>query len=446
MKQHRLNDIILPDYSLRYHKSGVTASLFVEWPSTSKVPSLLTGDSKGSLVLWDMITRRPVVTYSVNGGAQIVSVQDLGDSKIAVLSKDHKLRFLEITAGEPESLVLRKVHISGLSFRQVYEIPVNTLNFANFVLQKLNRSTYRLICINTQNSEAIDIYDFELSDMHSLRRIFKGVSFAGVIQKLSTDPESGKAKKLGIVMRFVEHKGSIYCGFESGFVVGFEIQDRHRTGTSTASQQPLIHVIYVSSVHYPEPVLDLKEDKNSDTILSSSTKDFIGIHPILSAEKGEVTVQNMLVCDKCSSVLIRRDLKISCSNSKRIPASSIGHLAVIDGVVIVSTWTGVTIALDPDNQEVARMLKSKSNVPISESSQGRLQGGSEEKADKRYTKVSSLSGISSVVLQNALSSHQQSISRPGQSRRMKDFSEKSWCVIGYDDGSIAVHQIQGYRE
>ncbi|QLL31330.1 hypothetical protein HG536_0B01930 [Torulaspora globosa] len=447
MKEHHLNDIQLPEYSLRCHKSGVTASTFVEWPSRSSVPILITGDSSGLIVLWDLIVRRPLVTHTLAGGAQVVAMQDLGDGLIAILSKDHKLRLLEMTAKEMKSLAecTTSFEAPQQQLHEIYEVPVNTLNFANFVLQKLNKGFYRLICTNTQDSEAIDVYQFHLSNVHSLQRVFRGVTFGGVIQKLATDPESVKARKLGIVMRFLEHQETIYCGFESGLVVGFKIHDLDCERTNIdedadRNHNTCIEIVYVSSVHYPEPVLALELNDATGEILTSSTKDVVGIHPPISTQ-GAIGCQSNFFHDQASSVLIRRDLKICGTNFKKVPASSIGYLAVVNGNLVASSWSGITYVLSPDYRVLVTMSKSRPNVFVSDSSQGSLQGANEEKTQKRHIKVSSLTGISPAVIQRFSSLDHQLTRWQGQNRRMRAFAAKSWCIIGYDDGSIAVHQI-----
>ncbi|QLQ78842.1 hypothetical protein HG537_0B01900 [Torulaspora globosa] len=449
MKENHLNDILLPDYSLRCHKSSVTASTFIEWPARSNIPILITGDSSGLIVLWDLLIRRPLVTHTLPWGAQVVAVQDLGNRLIAVLSKDHKLRLFEMRAKELNSLVESSTSFEATQqqLHQIYEVPVNTLNFANFLVQKLNKGYYRLICTNTQDSEAIDVYQFHLSNIHSLRRVFKGVTFGGIIQKLQTDPESVKAKKLGIVMRFLEHQGTIYCGFESGLVVGFKIYESNSEGTNIdedtdSSHDMCIEIVYVSSVHYPEPVLALELNDATGEILTSSTKNVIGVHPIISSQETIGCCQSNFLQDKDSSVLIRRDLKICSTNFKEVPASSIGHLTVVDGNIVASAWTGITYVLSRDYRVLAMMSKSGSNVLVSDSSQGSLQGAGEEKTQKRHIKVSSLTGISSALIQRFSSVDHQLTRWQGQDRRMRAFAAKSWCIIGYDDGSIAVHQIQ----
>lgn len=453
MKEHQLNDILLPDYSLRCHKSGVTASLFVEWPSKSRVPILITGDSSGLLVLWDLIIRRPMITYGLEDGAQVVALQDLGDKRIAVLSKNHKLRLFEMVSEETKALA-KSSTVNGDSlqrFHQIYEIPVNTLNFANFLVQKLRQDYYRLICINTQNSETIDIYHFHISDLHSLTRAFKGLTFSGIIQQLVTDPDSAKAKKMGIVMKFLEHDGIIYCGFESGLVVAFKIFEQGvegicSSGDGGTGSHYFIQIVYVSSVHYPDPVLDLALNGESEEILSSSTKNLIGVHPKILVEDVINSDQPDYLHDRDQLVLMRKDLEISSSNFRHIPMSGVGHLAVVNGELVLGTWSGITCILGPDFRERARMSKSRSNVLVSDSSQGSLQGATDDKSQKRHSKVSSLTGISSTDIQQFIAADRQLILRPGQSRRIKQFSEKSWCVIGYDDGSIAVHQTQPSRK
>lgn len=440
MANHK-DDIGLPDCSLRYHKSEVTSLIFVTWPLRSQTPILISGDAGGVLVCWDPVTRRPIFTFNRNLESRVVVIQDLEDGLIAVLFKDHKLRFLQLPNKSLQSTNSKGCDTNELAapeLNEIYKIPVNTLNFANFLLQKIGERSYRLVCTNTQDSEAIDIYTFNLSDMHSLKRIYKGVNFSGIIEKIPNEPPASKADKLGIVMKFIERDGDIYCGLESGYVIGFRLHNNAESNEDNISSSfNFIEIVYVSSAHYPNPVLDLSLDTSNGDILSTSTADQIGIHRNFQLKPN---VKEKFISDDSGFIKAPVDMTIACTIFQQMPMSKLSHIVPLNDCLLISSWTGRTLIIRA-NEVLAKISKSKSSVMVSESSQGSFQGENDTKKDRRTCKVSSLAGYPSPAGQAELGHESDIKIRPGQRRRIKNFLEKSWCVIGYEDGSIAFHQI-----
>lgn len=416
-----MHDLLLPDFTLRYHKSNVT-TLLVFHLSEEPAPVLLSGDATGVIVLWDLITRRPIANYRIANDPQIVAFQYLEPSLVAVLCKDHKLRILCI-----ESLP---------RWKQVYEIPVNTLNFANFLLQKLESNWFRLICCNTEDSEAIDVYIFHLSNLNSLKRVHKKLRFFEKVAPLVGD-ELG-LEKLGIVMRFVELDGVIYCGLESGFVIGFKFFDSVSENFDDEASQTscfTLEIVYISNANYPNPILDLCAAPGY--ILSSSTDDKVGIHKW--QQLCGLTSPNIQ-----HSSILENELKLTKNNFKRIPVTEVSHLKQLDDCLLLGSWSGETTVLDRQDALISKFVKSKSMLEVTENSKGNLQGnGNVAKSGSRNCKISSLEGISGAEVRKGTDSNL--LDPPiqmGRRRRVETFMQSSWCIIGYDDGSIAFYRLK----
>ncbi|GAV48425.1 hypothetical protein ZYGR_0I07220 [Zygosaccharomyces rouxii] len=397
-----MNPIQLPEYTLRFHKSSVTDLLVLDLPQ-EVAPLLVSGDATGKICLWDLIRRRPISSHCIENEPQIVALQYVDDGLLAVLDKQHKLRFLKIDG----------------SWEQVYEIPVNTLNFANFLVQRLDTGWYRLICCNTQDSESIDIYEFHLSSLHSLKRVHKGLKFYQAISSLIL-PAGFKLDKLGIVMKFTEWHGVIFCGMESGFVIGFNLIDDGQ-----------VEIVYVSHVHYPNPILDLYPGK--DNILSSSTDNKIGIHDLNCQQDERPNFERQ------SPILLKKELHSLSANFKQVPISEVAHIKKIENLLLLSSWFGETVVTDEQIQLLAKFSKSKSIVEVNENPQGNLQSNNTSSKSKNPNcKVSSLEGLSS---SNSKDSNYVISTNVGQRRRIERFLQNSWCIIGYDDGNIAFHRL-----
>ena len=244
-------------FTLRKHKCSVTSLLY--WHNSS-IPILISGDHEGLIFAWNLLTRQPYCTFQCSG--QIVSFQKL-DNLLVVTSKDHTLRILRF----PNTLVSSFSQNGPLaSFDLIYEIPVNTLNFSNSVIEQLSSEKYRLWCCNTQSSDSLDIYEFNITDAKSLKRLYKAVSLYEPITQL-IDKNTMKFDKLGIIMRFALLDSVVYCGFESGFVIGLHV-----------SKSNGLHIVYISSCHYPDPVLNMTVGSDIKKVISCSTSQSLGLH------------------------------------------------------------------------------------------------------------------------------------------------------------------------
>ncbi|AQZ14182.1 ASA1 (YPR085C) [Zygosaccharomyces parabailii] len=411
-----MNDLRLPDYTLRFHKSSVTTLLVLQLPG-DPTPVLLSGDATGVLILWNLITRRPITNYHIETSPRLVALQYIGLASVAVLCKDHKLRIFNI--GDLPR------------WKQVYEIPINTLNFANFVIENLGDAWFRLICCNTQDAESIDIYVFHLTDLHSLRRVYKGLKFYESLIPLLGD--TVKLDKLGIAMKFVECNGVIYCGMESGFVIGFTMIKAKKTD-GPEDEEPAnqsVRIVYVSNVHYPDPVLDLCV--TPQFILSSSTGNKIGVHDWRKLSYPNSSNEN------CPLVLTK-------DNFKRVPLSQVSHVKQVDDFLLLASWSGEIVVLDQHYAFIAKFVKSKSLLQVTENSKGNLQGSSATTLSKENSlncKITSLQGISAVHVRTEAENKAMSATiSMGKKRRLQKFIENAWCIVSYEDGSIAFYRLE----
>ncbi|AQZ10533.1 ASA1 (YPR085C) [Zygosaccharomyces parabailii] len=410
-----MNDLLLPDYTLRFHKSSVTTLLVLQLPG-DPAPVLLSGDATGVLVLWNLITRRPITNYHIENSPQLVALQYIGLALVAVLCKDHKVRIFNL--GDLPR------------WKQVYEIPINTLNFANFVIENLGEAWFRLICCNTQDSQFIDIYVFHLSDLHSLRRVYKGLNFYESLIPLLGD--SVKLDKLGIAMKFVECNGVIYCGMESGFVIGFTMT-KGKTGgpEDEESGNQSVKIVYVSNVHYPDPVLDMCV--TPQFILSSSTGNKIGVH-----DWRKLSYPNSP--NDSGRLVLTKD------NFKRVPLSQVSHVKQVDDFLLLASWSGETVVLNQHYAQIAKFVKSRSILQVTENSKGNLQGTSATTLSKEGSlnrKITSLQGISAAhEIIEAEHKAMCAIIPMGEKRRLQKFIENAWCVVSYEDGSIAFYRLE----
>ncbi|CDO93680.1 unnamed protein product [Kluyveromyces dobzhanskii CBS 2104] len=388
-------------FTLRHHTCSVTGLLY--WHDPLKVPSLISGDEDGLILVWDLLSRKPYCRYKCKG--QIASLQQLNSLLIATC-KDHTLRIFNF----PSAVVSTNRDVNAFpELNLVYEIPVNTLNFANTALEKVGTNLYRLWCCNTQDSETIDIYEFDLRDSKSLKRIHRAVSLYELISTL-VNPSIMKFDKLGTVMKFIAYCGVIYVGFESGFVIGLYLKSE-------------LHIAYISSGHYPEPVLDFAAGENLGKVISSSTDSYLGLH---SSNVGMISKENFTSDD----III--DDSVIHTERMNIPVAKVSHIQQIDNILVTSSWSGKTELFDLGGENVlAVILKERGQVHVDDNPYGNAS------LSKNSTKVK----ICSMVCLPKNDTVIPSCTSEGAARRWIKFCKEAWCLIGYEDGSILAREI-----
>lgn len=388
-------------YTLRAHTAAITCVIIC---GTPEIPQLLSGDVLGTLILWNLITRRPIAYKVCN--AQIISLQII-DNIYIVQYKDHTLRFFRLQ-GSNEIVKIGSINRSLEKFDQIFEIPVNTLNFANVIIRRVTTDIYQLWCCNTQDSEAIDIYEFSLHDPRSLKRLFESVRLHSIASKLTT-PSQLKFEKLGILMKFIEHDGIIYCGFESGFVIGLTIISE------------CICMVYISSIHYPDPILQLSYNDDLDKIMSTSTTNVVAFHKAILNPTEDYQIQDDI---KFASSLNPTNTYVHLHSEK------ISFIENIGNYLVTSNWSG-KIELILNNEKIIQFEKPKSLIPVDMDYIHKFNKTSNS-VHNTLTKIGAMTCFKAQKFSPSKSSH----SLP---RRVLDFINHDWCCIGYEDGTISLN-------
>ncbi|SCW01306.1 LAFE_0D09670g1_1 [Lachancea fermentati] len=430
-------------YTLRAHESGITCLKLIELHS---IPVLLSGDSQGNLFAWNFVTRRPFAYHAVKSQASIISL-DYKGGYFTVQSRDNLLRFFKLDLDPSIPSGLRSSEkLSSLT--PVYEIPINTLNFANVVIQHIVNDKFRLWCCNTMHSENLDVYCFDLGDNKSLKREFNSLDPFPIVKDLTKDSSKFKFEKLGIIMRLTEHEGIVYVGYESGFVLGLKMlptidDQKENSAENSKSLQfidsgvnvgctSLMELIYISAIHYPNPVLSLYYSQQRNVVLSTSTEDQIGLHTIK-------TLPELTSEDKAKKFYMSIGMKLvesedieKSNESIVLPTSKISHIATTDNSIVVSNWKGQTLVIN-DSVVSQRYFKARSNVHVEESCQGSF--AEKKEVESPMIKVSAMTclcgGLSNLDVYKSV----------GEQRRAAKVFGQNWCLIGYEDGSIVMQNI-----
>ena len=416
-----------PTHILRFHKCRVTSLIIGSDYSDTNIPILISGDEKGVIAKWNLITRRPIETFELPAAVQIVDIHVL-DEKTFILSKDHSLRLY-----------------TGHNI--TFEMKVNTLNFSNFeIFHSDNSDLYTLVCCNTSVSENFDIYTFEDGKMNSLQRIFNSVSMMSFIEQHSL--LGNDFKKLGILMKIVRDKKTktIVCGFESGVVIGLKL---HVSTFRSFEKSGYIDVQFISKFHYPNPILDISVDTEKGIVITSSTESQI---ETITLSQGDISSEDIdsdtYFTDDLQRLVMSKDIWCKGCNSSllEVQYGNIGHVDITPNSIIYSTWSGKTVVLDRATSSQKHVFwSSKSHVAVSESSQGNIDPNRNKIADRKgpLEKIGSLvtfDGTHSLST-DVVAQQGSMLTKSGHSRRLGQFLQQPWCIVGYESGAIAMYSV-----
>lgn len=420
-------DTLVPTHTLRSHQSKVTTLKLCGLENNESVPMLISGDETGNIIKWDLLTRRPIESFKLPSGAQIIEIHIL-DGKLVVLSKDNALRMY-----------------TGLDI--TFEMKINTLNFANFeIFRGLEDHLYTLISSNTTNSENIDIYSFRDGELNSLSRTNNAISFLDFIEEHSLLGDG--FKKIGIVMKFIrdERRDIIFCGFESGVTIGFKV---HRSKYKDFDKDGFLEIIFLSKFHYPNPVLDIDLDIEKGIIITSSTESHI--EEIYYGE--EIKIEDVGIVNESQyfiglkqNILMNKNIWSRDSKQNIIETSykNIGYINILHDIYVFSTWSGKTVVMDRNsNKEISIFWSSRSNVTVSESSQGNIDPNRNKMINKdpKYSKIGAMATFDPKRIDSGNLSVIRNTITTGQFRRFKQFVGQTWCFVGYDNGTIAIYKV-----
>jgi len=413
-----------PTYILRSHTHRVTSLVLNGSNKYGPEPILLSGDENGAIIIWNVVTRRPLDRIQLPSEVQVMDIHVL-DDRIIVLSKDHSLRIYT-------------------DLKETFEMKVNTLNFANIAIFSSSQAEeYTMVCCNTSNSENIDIYNFFNGKMNSLIRLFNSVSFMHFIEMNSL---LGKDfGKMGILMKIIrdDTRNILFCGFEGGFVIGFKIVN---TKFATLENNSYIKVILLSKFHYPNPILDITLDIENGILISSSTEKQLEEIDYTHCNLFQDT-QNMddYFVDPNQNIVMNKELwrESYLSQIMKTNYGKISHLCLSKDLFVFSTWSGKTAVMDRStNAEKYVFWTSRSRVVVSESSQGNIDPSRSKLTNKdvKFEKIGAMT-IFDPFGANVCIVPLQKNGIYTKARRLEQYIHQTWCYVGYGNGNIAVYKI-----
>ncbi|KAJ5546169.1 hypothetical protein N7494_003754 [Penicillium frequentans] len=293
-----------PVYILRGHGAPIHAlDIF------SQNLRLVSGDANGWIVIWDLVSKRPVTVWKAHEGAVLeVKGFNYGASgtEIYTHGRDHKLCVWKIRAEDEEfldkTLPVDAAEGSAKNGAQpwlLHSLPVNALNFCAFSMTSINTA---------DNSSSEHVQTGQSSTPRNILFAVPNALDSGGVDifhlpselRLSTIP-SDPAVKTGMVMAvniFVVSSGDIYVAsaYEDGHVMVYvhkgPLTARNFERENIVSNPWKWERLYAGRPH-SQPVLSIDVSPKRDCFISSSADALIIKHPIPGPETiGDIPIIN----------------------------------------------------------------------------------------------------------------------------------------------------------
>ncbi|KFG78834.1 hypothetical protein MANI_007360 [Metarhizium anisopliae] len=251
-----------PKFILRGHKAAVHAATFIR-----QNERLVTGDSEGFVVLWDLTIMRPRAVWRAHENA-ILGVRGWGEDKLITHGRDHKLIVWKI-AREDESGLSTVLPLDGVDVERrrpwvVHLLEVNTMNFCSFAACPLEDSLYSpflgtspeiLVAVpNTLASESVDIYT-----LPSQTRAYT----------VQPGPKNGMAMSLSLA--HLEKRLTLVAAFENGYASVHRLTSEGSWVTTYRTQA------------HSQPILSLDLRPDLKCFFTSGADAIVAKHPIPTA-------------------------------------------------------------------------------------------------------------------------------------------------------------------
>ncbi|KAF7712204.1 Uncharacterized protein PECH_003917 [Penicillium ucsense] len=299
-----------PAYILRGHAAPIHAlHIFAQ------NLRLLSADADGWVVLWDLVSKRPVTVWKAHGGAVLeVKALSLEDevTEIYTHGRDHKLCVWKLRAEDehfldktlPVDIAATETKQKGSQPWLLHSLPVNALNFCAFSMTSLD--------LPRASSGEAQPGESQATDRHVLFAVPNALDSGGIdvfhlpserrLATIKSDP-SVKTGMLMAVNLFVSSSSDVYvaCAFEDGHVMVFmrkgpirpsEVDIESNNQTSWKWNK-----VYANQPH-TQPVLSLDVAPSKDYFVSSSADALLIKHPIPGAGMTANYTANNLMDDQ----------------------------------------------------------------------------------------------------------------------------------------------------
>ncbi|KKA29380.1 hypothetical protein TD95_004037 [Thielaviopsis punctulata] len=391
-------DAPTPKNILRGHKTQVHSARFIRRNSR-----LVTGDSEGFVILWDLATMRPTAVWQAHT-KPVLAVQDWGPERLITqlaeadeiaLSKEPPLNALPELRPKPWV---------------EFVLPVNSMNFCAFSAcdsNPLNTHTHDIgyaseIYLATPNAlqlEGIDIFHIP---SNSRKHTVKAADNAGMVMATALGYDAGLL--------------TLAAGYENGQV----------TLSRRASDETTWSLVYTCTVH-AQPVLSLQVSPDRTFFVTSGVDAVLAKHPIPTGPHSQVATAPLRVVNTKHAgqqgLDIRSDGKVLAtggwdSRGRVYSCKTLKELAVLKWHDVGCYAAGFATISPPQSRQATNMQKEL----------GLLAQGNDESTSQK-TEASSVRPAARSSLVSV------------RDRRIMQAREGHWLALGGKDGRVSLWDV-----
>ncbi|KAK4666754.1 Astra associated protein 1 Asa1 [Podospora pseudopauciseta] len=271
-----------PKTILRGHKTPVQVAAFVR-----NNERLLTGDSDGFVVAWDLTIMRPRAVWQAHT-ASILGIAGWGHDRIITHGRDNRLVVWKLTA-EHENVLSTSLPLDPSSQPRpkpwmLHVLQISTMNFCSFSYCPAYPDTspaaaaadeILLAVPNTLSSESIDIFHLpSLARKHTV----------GLPTSSSPDQKNGMAMSLSLFHHPTSHHLTLVAGYERGLAAVYQLDPNTSKWAVTYQSNP-----------HTQPILSLDVSPDESFFLSSGADATIAKHPIPSCPPSSGIIQDPIL-------------------------------------------------------------------------------------------------------------------------------------------------------
>lgn len=469
--------------SLRGHLNDITCT---EPYYSAENVSLISADSKGWIIWWDINTRRPncvwkghdsnivtirqicnglLLTHSKDSDIKIWDIEKFKDgSREMPAEKYNSVQYFNVGDAEENDNILKNELLEKFPLPEHTVIPVNALNYCN-----VDYSNYHLITPATTDSNNFDLYlifkpsdqnDQSLEEKLNLKRVATSVDAwklykktinhlnkeQGVESEIGNEDDILKRDRFGIMMKVMFVGDDLfYIGYESGHLIGFHID--FSGVTNNEKKEPTPHSTKPNkNVSGLSGLLGSKSKKSFDrTIINKDPEikvvyinDSCSPNPILSLEVDKVG--NRIICGSTGKQLTFHEIPHEFSHfreakdceSYNLRHSGIQSISVNHSLLVVGFWDGIIKGYNRDINEVFKYSKRLPRIDVLESNNGQVQPHERESSMRLCT---TKLVMPKETLKVSTKDYKSLI------KRKRDITTANLLISSYYDGTITIFKI-----
>lgn len=448
--------------------------------------SLVSADSNGWIIWWDINTRRPNCVWKGHD-SNIVTIRQICNGLLLTHSKDSDIKVWDVKNfkcgsrempaekynnvqyfstdrdGEKDNNILKNELLEAFPLPENVVIPVNALNYCN-----VDYSNHHLITPATTDSNNFDLYlifkpshrtDESLEANLNLKRIAANVDSWKLYKKTITqlNKEQGvefeignendilKRDKFGIMMKVLFVRDDIfYIGYESGHLIGYHIDfsgatNNDNEGTKLDSVKPDKNVSGLAGL------LGNKTKSFDKTIINRDPhikiiymNDSCSPNPIISLVYDNK--ENKIICGSTGKQLTFHKIPEEFSqfnNAKDCERYNLRHSGIQsvssnNSLLVVGFWDGLIKGYDRDLNEVFKYCKRLPRIDVLESNSGQLQLREQQNSIKLCTVKLIKPNETDVVKSNDYKS---------LIKDKRDITTTNLLISSYYDGTITIFKV-----